>query len=233
MVTDFWMTFDSVRNDLVPAAIAPDEAVDGTPTVFVIDGDVAVRKSLELLIRTKGRGSESFASAEQFLAHPRGAVPCCAIVDHTLPTLNGLELAKRLAGGLEIPMIFVSGHADIETTVQAMKAGAIEFLTKPLRRDRLMAAINDALERSRTTLRLRYEMRMLTERYESLSSRQREVMALVASGLLNKQVGFELGISEPTVKAHRGQVMLKMNAESLVDLVTMAIRLRLLPAAKH
>ena len=224
---------DTVRDYIVAEPLRLHDVVNVTPTVFVIDDDVSVRESLESLVRTTGWRSESFASAEQFLERPRGAVPSCAIVEMILPRLSGLELQKQLAGGPEIPMIFVSGHADIAMAVQAMRAGAVEVLTKPLRIDVLVKAVHDALERSRASLRFHSEARALTDRYESLTPREREVMALVVSGLLNKQIGFELGISEPTVKAHRGQVMRKMRAESLADLVTMAIRLRLLPAAKH
>src|SRR5262249_53005368 len=174
-----------------------------------------------------------FSSAEEFLAHPRSSVPCCVVVDLTLPGLSGLELQKRLSGVLEMPLIFVSGHTDTARTVQAMKAGAVEFLTKPLREDLLVRAIHDAIGRSRTAVRLHSEMRTLTNCYESLTPREREVMTLVVSGLLNKQVGFELGISECTVKAHRGQVMRKMQAESLPDLVMMAARLGVRRGAKH
>ena len=213
--------------------IWPRDALDITPTVFVIDDDVSVRESLELLIRATGWQSQSFTSAEQFLAHPRGIVPCCAIVDLMLPKLSGLEMQKELADVLEIPMIFVSGHADIAMTVQAMKAGAVEFLTKPLRTDLLVKAVHDPIERSRAALRLQSEMRELGGAYESLTPRERQVIVLVAPGLLNKQIAFELGISEPTVKAHRGHLMHKMKADSLADLVMMSIRLGLLPTAKH
>src|SRR5262249_35914997 len=150
------------------------DAVDVIPTVFVIDDDFSVRESLESLIRTAGWQPKSFASAEQFLAHPRGTVPCCAIVDLMRPSLSGLELQKQLAGGLEIPVIFVSGQADIAMTVQAIKAGAVEFLTKPLRTDLLVKAIHDALDRSRASLRLHSEVRALTDRYESLTPREHE-----------------------------------------------------------
>jgi FixJ family two-component response regulator len=206
---------------------------DVTSTVFVIDDDVSVRESLELLIRSAGWETESFASAEEFLCHPRGSIPCCLILDLTLPGLSGLELQTKLAERLELPIIFVTGHSDVPMTVQAMKGGAVEFLTKPIKDTALLPAIAAAIERSREALRLESEARMLRNRYTTLTPREREVMTLVVSGLLNKQVGGELGINEVTVKAHRGQVMRKMKADSLADLVTMAMRLGLLPAATH
>ena len=201
--------------------------------VFVVDDDVSVRESLELLIRTAGWQPEVFASARQFLSRPRPTVPCCLVLDVTLPGLNGLELQKRLAGRTDMPIIFITGHGDVPMTVEAMKAGAVEFLTKPFRDDVLLNAVRGAIERSRDALRHDSEMQGLRERYASLTSREREVMVLVVSGLLNKQVGGELGISEITVKAHRGQVMRKMKADSLPDLVTMASRLGLRSAPKH
>ena len=201
--------------------------------MFVIDDDDLWPGLTRLLIRTTGWEFRGFASAEHFLAYPRRTVPCCVIVDLMLPGLSGLELQKQLGRGLDVPMIFMSGHADVAMAVQAMKAGAIECLTKPLRTDVLMKAAHDAIERSRTTLRLHAEMRGLRSCYRSLTSREREVMALVVAGLLNKQVGFELGISEVTVKAHRGQVMRKMRAESLPALVTMARRLGSQHSADH
>jgi|SRR5262245_8362341 len=200
---------------------------DVTSTVFIIDDDISVRESLEMLIRSAGGESESFASAEEFLAHPRNTVPCCLILDLTLPGLSALELQKRLAERNDVPIIFISGHIDVPRTVEAMKAGAFEFLTKPLRSDVLLKAVHDAIDRSREALSLDAEMRALTNCYESLTPRERDVLTLVVSGLLNKQVGFELGITEATVKAHRGQVMRKMQAGSLPDLVTMATRLGL------
>src|SRR5262249_44840997 len=211
--------FDAVRNHAITKPIRPCDAVDITPIVFVIDDDVSVRESLELLIRAAGWQSQSFMSAEQFLEHPRGLVPCCAIVDLMLPKISGLELQKELAAVLEIPMIFVSGHADIAMTVQAMKGGAIEFLTKPLRTDLLVKAIQNAIGRSRAALRLHSEIRALTGCYDSLTPRERQVMVLIAAGLVNKQVAFDLRISTATVKAHRSQVMRKMCADSLADLV--------------
>ena len=200
---------------------------DVTAIVFVVDDDVSVRESLELLIRTAGWQPETFASAPEFLSRPRAAVPCCLVLDVTLPGLNGLELQQQLAGRADMPIIFITGHGDVPMSVQAMKAGAVEFLTKPFKDDVLLEAIRGAIERSRAALRLNSEMRALTSCYQSLTPREREVMALVVTGLLNKQVGGQLGISEITVKAHRGQVMRKMKADSLPDLVTKAARLGL------
>jgi FixJ family two-component response regulator len=198
---------------------------DVSSIVFVVDDDLSVRESLELLIKSEGWQPELFVSALEFLLRLRPAVPCCLILDVNLPELNGLELQKQLADRNDMPIVFISGCADVPISVQAMKAGAVEFLTKPLQHDVLVRAIRDAIERSREALRLDSEMQTLRGCYESLSQREREVMALVVSGLLNKQVGGELGISEITVKAHRGQVMRKMKAHSLPDLVTMAARL--------
>ena len=200
---------------------------DVTPIVYVVDDDVSVRESLELLIKNAGWKPELFASAHDFLSHPQVALPSCLVLDVSLPGLNGLELQQRLTDRTDMPIIFITGHGDVPMTVRAMKAGAVEFLTKPFRDDVLLNAIRDAIERSRSAIRLDSEMRTVRNCYESLTPREREVMALVVSGLLTKQVGGELGISEITVKAHRGQVMRKMNAESLPDLVTMAARLGL------
>jgi len=203
-----------------------------TPIVFVVDDDVSVRESLELLIRCEGWQPETFASAQDFLDYPRVLVPNCLVLDVSLPGLNGLDLQRLVAGDRrDMPIIFITGYGDVPMTVQAMKAGAVEFLTKPFNDDVLLAAIRAALERSRIALGLEAEMRVLRDRYASLSQRERQVMVLVVSGLLNKQVGGELGISEITVKAHRGKVMQKMKAGSLADLVKMAARLRLAPAA--
>ena len=203
------------------------------PIVFVVDDDVSVRESLELLIRCEGWKPETFASAQAFLARPRVLVPSCMILDVSLPDLNGLELQKRIGvDRIEMPIIFITGHGDVPMTVQAMKAGAVEFLTKPFSDNVLLNAIRDALERSRAALDYEAEMRAVRECYASLTSREREVMALVVSGLLNKQVGAELSISEITVKAHRGNMMRKMKADSLAVLVNMAARLRLVPAPK-
>ena len=203
-----------------------------TPIVFVVDDDVSVRESLESLIRCEGWQPKTFASAQEFLACPRVPVPSCLVLDVSLPGLNGLDLQKRVASErTDVPIIFITGYGDVPMTVQAMKAGAVEFLTKPFNDDVLLSAILAALERSRVALGIEAEMRVLRDRYESLSQRERQVMALVVSGLLNKQVGGELGISEITVKAHRGKVMQKMKADSLADLVRMASRLRPAPEA--
>jgi FixJ family two-component response regulator len=206
---------------------------DTAPTVFVIDGDISVRHSLDRLIRTAGWEPEPFASAEEFLSHPRGTLPCCVIVDLTLPGLSGLELQRQLAGRPDMPIIFITSHKDVPMAVQAMKAGAVEFLTKPVNDSALLCAVGAAIERSRAELRHGSEVRWLRNGYATLTPREREVMALVVSGLSNKEVGAELGINEATVKAHRGQVMRKMAADSLPDLVTMAMRLGLLPAEWH
>jgi len=198
-----------------------------TPIVFIVDDDISVRESLELLIRNAGWQPETFESAQAFLSHRRPLVPSCLVLDLALPGLNGLELQKRVtADRTDLPIIFITGHGDVPTTVQAMKGGAVEFLTKPFDTDALLNAIKQAIERSRTALDEETELQGLRGCYTSLSRREREVMALVVRGLLNKQVGFELGISEITVKAHRGRVMQKMGAKSLAQLVTMAARIR-------
>ena len=203
-------------------------STDTTPLVFVVDDDPSVRESLELLIQTAGWHAETFASGHDFLEHPAPGVPSCLVLDVTLPDFSGLDLQKRVAiERPHMPVIFITGYGDIPTTVRAMKAGAIEFLTKPFRGDVLLPAIGRALERSRSALEYAAKMAVLRESFASLTPREREVMALVVSGLLNKQVGGELGISEVTVKAHRGQVMRKMKAESLPALVHMAARLGL------
>jgi FixJ family two-component response regulator len=205
---------------------------DLTPIVFVVDDDVSVRESLEALIRCEGWRPETFASAQEFLGCPRVLVPNCLVLDVSLPDLNGLDLQRLVAEErTDMPIIFITGHGDIPMSVQAMKAGAVEFLTKPFHDEVLLTAIRAALERSRVALKQEAETRVLRDRYASLSQRERQVMALVVSGLLNKQVGGELGISEITVKAHRGKVMQKMKADSLADLVKMAARLRPASAA--
>src|ERR1700677_1279422 len=205
---------------------------DVTPIVFIVDDDVSVRESLELLIRCEGWRPETFASAQEFLDYPRVLVPNCLVLDVSLPGLNGLDLQGLVAGErTDMPIIFITGHGDVPMTVQAMKAGAVEFLTKPFNDDVLLTAIRAAIERSRVALGMEAEMRALRDRYASLTQRERQVMALVVSGLLNKQVGGELDISEITVKAHRGKVMQKMKADSLADLVKMATRLRPAPEA--
>jgi len=204
-----------------------------TPIVFVVDDDISVRESLELLIRSEGWEPETFKSAQEFLVRPRALVPSCLVLDVSLPGLNGLDLQKRTAPDrIDMPIIFITGYGDVPMTVQAMKAGAVEFLTKPFGDNVLVSAIRNALERSHTALSHEAEMRVFRDCYASLTPREREVMALVVSGLLNKQVGGELGISEITVKAHRGQVMQKMKADSLADLVKMAARLGLASAPK-
>jgi FixJ family two-component response regulator len=203
-----------------------------TPIVFIVDDDVSVRESLELLIRSAGWKPETFASAQEFLLRSRTLVPSCLVLDVALPDLSGLDLQKLVADRIDMPIIFITGYGDVPMTVQAMKAGAVEFLTKPFRDDVLLTAIQHAIGRSRTTLSQEAALRTLRDRHASLTRREREVMALVVSGLLNKQVGGELGISEITVKAHRGQVMRKMKADSLADLVTMAATLRLAPPPK-
>jgi FixJ family two-component response regulator len=196
-----------------------------TPIVFVVDDDISVRESLEGLIRSEGWETEMFASAEAFLARPRVFVPSCLVLDVSLPDLNGLDLQKRIADRSDMPIIFITGYGDVPMTVQAMKAGAAEFLMKPFGDEVLLSAIRQAIERSRTALGQEEEVRVLRERYASLSQREQEVMTLVVAGRLNKQVGFELGISEITVKAHRGRMMRKMKASSLADLVNMAAKL--------
>ena len=198
------------------------------PIVFVVDDDVWVRESLETLIRDEGWQPETFSSAQQFLDRPRALTPSCLVLDISLPGLNGLELQKRVAvERTDMPIIFITGHGDIPMSVGAMKAGAVEFLTKPFNDEVLLTAIRQALERSRLALAQEAEMQELRDRYASLTPREMQVMALVVSGLLNKQVGGELGISEKTVKAHRGQVMQKMKANSVADLVKMAEKLHL------
>ena len=197
------------------------------PIVFVVDDDVSVRESLEVLIDNEGWQPRTFASAQEFLDSPRAVVPSCLLLDISLPGLNGLELQKRIAvERTDMPIIFITGYGDVPKTVQAMKAGAVEFLTKPFNDEVLLTGLQQALEKSRLALIRETEIQELRNRYASLTPREREVMALVVSGLLNKQVGGELGISEITVKAHRGQVMQKMKANSVADLVKMAARLQ-------
>jgi FixJ family two-component response regulator len=201
------------------------------PVVFVVDDDVSVRESLELLIRQAGWQPETFASAQAFLGRPRLDGPSCLILDVALPDLTGLDVQKRVVDRTDMPIIFITGYGDVPTTVQAMKAGAVEFLTKPFDDEALLDAIRHAIARSQAALRQAADRQALRARHMSLSPRERQVMALVISGLLNKQVAGELAISEITVKAHRGQVMRKMKADSLADLVRMAATLNLTPVA--
>ena len=196
--------------------------ITATPIVFVVDDDLTVRESLESLIGTSGWRAETFASAREFLARPQASVPSCLVLDVALPDFSGLDLQKRVAVDRpEMPVIFITGCGDISMSVQAMKAGAVEFLTKPFRNETLLDAIRHALGRSRRALEHDATLKTFHDSYASLSPREREVMVLVVSGLLNKQVAGELGISEITVKAHRGQVMRKMKADSLPALVNM------------
>jgi FixJ family two-component response regulator len=198
-------------------------SLNATPIIFIVDDDVSVCESLELLIRTAGWRPETFSSANAFLARERVAGPSCLVLDVSLPDLNGLDVQKRVVDRVEMPIIFITGHGDIPMSVKAMKAGAVEFLTKPFSAEALLSAIRQAIEKSR-------DLQVLRDCYACLTERERQVMASVVAGFLNKQVGDELGISEITVKAHRGRVMRKMEAASLPDLVNVAAKLRLAPA---
>lgn len=199
-----------------------------SPLVFVVDDDPSVCESLETLIRDAGWQVETFNSATEFLNHPRAATPSCLVLDVSMPGLNGLDLQKRIAVERpDMPIIFITGHGDIPMTVQAIKAGAVEFLTKPFSDESLLSAIQNAIERSKVLVGLNAELHELRSRYTTLSGRERQVFALVVAGLSNKQVGSEIGISENTVKAHRGCVTRKMKADSLAELVKMGARLRL------
>ena len=201
------------------------------PIVFVVDDDISVRESLELLIKFAGWQPETFASAEEFLARPRSATPSCLVLDVSLPALNGLELQKLIGvDRVDMPIIFITGHGDVPMTVQAMKAGAVEFLIKPFDDEVLLSAIRHAIKRSAAMLDDQAEITALRGSYESLTPREQDVMRLVVAGMLNKQIGLKLGISEITVKAHRGKVMQKMKADSVADLVKTAVRLGLAPA---
>ena len=224
-------TGNSVRKPFSVGRADPEPAIKGatmpdvSPVVFVVDDDISVRESLELLLRSAAWKAETFVSAQDFRARPRPAVPCCLVLDVRLPGLSGLELQKQLAERTDMPIIFITGHGDVPTSVQAMKAGAVEFLTKPFEDGALLEAIRGAIERSGVARRRESELESLRERYKSLTPREREVMAWVVTGRLNKQIAGELEISEITVKAHRGQVMRKMHADSLADLVTMGTKL--------
>jgi len=201
------------------------------PIVFVVDDDVSVRESLELLIKFAGWQPETFASAKDFLVHPHTSAPSCLVLDVSLPDLNGLELQKLIASErTDMPIIFITGHGDVPMSVQAMKAGAVEFLTKPFDDEALLSAIRHAVQRSAAALDDQAEVTKLRDCYESLTHREQEVMRLVVAGMLNKQIGLNLGISEITVKAHRGKMMQKMKADSVADLVKTAVRLGLAPA---
>ena len=201
------------------------------PTVFVVDDDISVRESLELLIKFAGWQPETFASAEEFLARPREATPNCLVLDISLPDLNGLELQNLIASErTDMPIIFITGHGDVPMTVQAMKAGAVEFLTKPFDDEVLLNAIRHAIRRSTAMLDDQAEVTALRSNYESLTRREQDVLQLVVAGMLNKQIGLKLGISEITVKAHRGKMMQKMKADSVAELVKTAMRLGLAPA---
>jgi FixJ family two-component response regulator len=215
-------------------AIKPHSMADITPLVYIVDDDISVRESIDALVEQAGWRSETFSSAQDFLGRPRARRPCCLILDIGLPDLDGLEVQRRIAGArAEMPIIFITGCGDIPTTVRAMKAGAAEFLTKPFAPEALVRAIEVAVERSRVWLEENAALQILRDRHQSLSRREKEVMALIVQGQLNKQVGGTLDISEITVKAHRGRMMRKMQARSLPELVNIAARLGLDTASKN
>ena len=203
------------------------------PTVFVVDDDLSVREALDLLLSADGLRVETFGSAEAFMMRAPIDMPCCLVLDVSLPDVDGIALQKRIADRADLPIIFITGHGDIPTTVRAMKAGAVEFFTKPFEDDVLVSAIHDAIDRSCVAIEQAGEVQGLKARYRSLSVREQQVMALVVAGYLNKQVGFELGISEITVKAHRGRVMRKMAARSLPHLVNIAAKLAAVAKAER
>jgi FixJ family two-component response regulator len=208
----------------------PSSGSQAEPVVFVIDDDISVRESLDLLLQSAGLRAQIFSCAEEFLATARLFVPSCLVLDVSLPEVNGLQLQQRIAAERpDMPIIFITGYGDVPMTVQAMKAGAVEFLTKPFEDETLLKAIRDAIERSREALESQMELHRVQASYATLTAREREVMSLVVSGLLNKQIGGELGISEITVKMHRGKVMQKMHADSLPELVNMAAQLGMKP----